>query len=450
MSSTMFTCVQCTRRLSRLARSAQSPSNVAVKFSPRLSRNRPSLVAMRCNYATTSKSNRVVARLERGTDHFSKVRFTLADLPPREFWDQRLREPPATDLTADECLQTARGYAEAALKDARGWRERIISMRDVSTARSPNSQGAGKGTGKGKGKTLSAYTLHHIAVKLILTQPGPATHLAMHILDTLTRLDYAPSILSLARLAYQRHMLDQPQFERAMAGLERILRRVSDSSGDTSTSTSTSTKSANTGDFAADACTLRGLVYAAENTAKGDDNALWWFREADKVAGSAPEPGAAAAAAGTAPAAAAQQAASGGGGGGGDQTGEVVEGPHFDPRWQWKESFFTGVAGIQLRRGELDQAAGTYARAAAALDSAAAYLGAAGVLEKMGRAGTAEYAEALEKAAVSGNLEAARRLGVREWDRAAEPGLGKAEKRRRQVLAEEWMAVAGAMVPTEA
>ncbi|KAI1757426.1 hypothetical protein F4782DRAFT_478550 [Xylaria castorea] len=422
-----FTCIQCARRLSRLVQqSSKSSSNPLLRqVTPRLSHEHTPFSAKHCLYSTAS--GRRVARAVADPNTFARARFARADIPPWEFWDAQARAPLVTDLSADECLQTAHAYADAALKNAPGWRERLITTADQS----PH--------GKDEDETLSAYTLHYVAVMIVMNRLVDALHLATHILHTLTGLDYVPSILTLVRIGLTRQMLDQPQFEPAVQGLERTLRRIGDGSDKDTTSSG-----GNKIDLAADACTLRALIYAAENTREGDTNALRWFRRAYKIGGTA---------APTTSQAASQPYSKGqqkGEVGGASKDSDEIEGAHFDPHWQWKASFALGVAAICMKRGEPEKAAAMYALAASELDNATGYLEMANVLEKTGKADTDQYVEALEKAAVSRDREAARKLGTREWDRAAEKGLGKWEKRKRQVIAEEWMGVAGVMVPTEA
>ncbi|KAI0861008.1 hypothetical protein F4860DRAFT_184808 [Xylaria cubensis] len=404
MSFLRFTCVQCTRRLGRLAQQSSKPSSSPLgrQAIPRLSLEYTPSLATHSLYSTAS--GRRVGRAVQTPNTFARVRFTRADVPPREFWDARARAPLVTDLSADECLQTAQAYADAALKNASGWRERLIT---TTTDKSPDSSG--------KDKTLSAYTLHYVAVMIALAARGDASHMATHIFHTLTGLDYVPSILTLVHIGLSRKLLDWPQFEPAVQGLERTLRRI-DNNDDGGSSKI---------DLAADACTLRALIYAAEDTREGDKEALRWFRRAYEIGGKV---------ATTTPLTAG---------------GKVQDNAHFDPNWQWKASFAHGVAAISIKRGELEKAKAVYAMVASELDDPNVYLEMANVLEKMGKAESDEYVEALEKAATSGNKKAAQKMGTREWARAAEKGLSKWEKRKRQVFAEEWMGIAGLMSPTE-
>ncbi|KAI1419011.1 hypothetical protein F5Y12DRAFT_320474 [Xylaria sp. FL1777] len=421
MSFPNFTCVQCTRRLSRLAQSSKSRSNpIFRQVTPQFSHGHNPLFTTR-HYSTRRVIHRVATR-----DSFARVRFTRADVPSLEFWEQHAAVPQY--LNADGWLQAAQVYADVAIKNAKGWRERLIDVNDDSPHRSSD--------GEGKGTTLSAFTLHYVAMLIVLNRPGqtgPAGHLAIHILHTLSGLDYTPSTLTLVRLALARKVLGEPQFEPAVEALERILKRIGDGSSDDK-SASKGSKS----DFAADACTLRALMYESENTREGDNNALRWFRRAYEI--------------GQTTASAADQARpeekSGGKPDPNTHSQGTENGP-FDPSWQWKASFALGVGRIRAKRGELEKARDMFAMASSELDNPDGYLLMADVLEKMGETDTDRYLEALQKAAVSGKQEAARKLGTREWDRAAEEGLSKWEKRKRQVVAEELMAVAGSAVAAE-
>ncbi|KAI1738346.1 hypothetical protein F4680DRAFT_187847 [Xylaria scruposa] len=414
MSFSRFTCVQCTRQLGRLAQqsSKSSDNQLLLRATPRLSLDHTPPLSTPYLYSTSS--GRRVGRAVQTPNTFARVRFTRAHVPPREFWNARARAPLVTDLTAGECLRTAQAYADAALKNAPGWRERLIT-----TADQPSDS-------NGRDKTLSAYTLHYVAVIIALSARGDASHIATHILHTLTGLDYVPSILTLVHIGLSRKLLDWPQFEPALQGLERTLRRIDEGSKI---------------DLAADACTLRALIYAAEDTREGDNEALRWFRRAYEIGGKAST---------TSPTASRtdsdrlQR----------DKVGTSkdsgkVQGAYFDPYWQWKASFAHGVAAISVKRGELERARAVYAMVSSELDSPMIYLEMANVLEKMGKADGKEYVEALQKAASSGNKKAAQKLGTREWARAAEEGISKWEKRKRQILAEEWMGIAS-MSPTEA
>ncbi|KAI1304321.1 hypothetical protein F5Y03DRAFT_175326 [Xylaria venustula] len=424
MSFPKLTCLQCTRRLSRLSQLFEPQNNPALgqAATPRhLSHNRNPLFTTRHHYSTERRARRQGSR-----DAFSKVRFTRADVPTLEFWELQARAPLVTDLSPEECQRAVQAYTDAAMKNTPQWRERLIAVVD------PQSRNGGT---KGNAPPpLSAYTLHY-AAWMMATDPtrtiGAAGHLAMHILHTLSSLGYTPSILTMVRLALTRNLLGQPQFEPVVEGLERILRRV----GDGRSGSKSVVSKENRSDFAADACTLRALIYEKENTREGDNNALRWFRRAYELGQ---------------PTTAGDPVDEPGRGKEGEGVASTrTETAPFNPSWQWKASFALGVGRIRANRGEMEKARDMYAIAASELDNAEGYWLLADVLEKMGETGSEQYAQSLEKAAISGNRNAARKVASREWDRAVEPGLNRWEKRKRQIVAEEWMAVSGATAPAQ-
>ncbi|KAI1115059.1 hypothetical protein F5Y14DRAFT_412006 [Nemania sp. NC0429] len=467
MSFLEFTCQQCTRRLSLsrlLTRPSSKPSSnnliLGLQATPppppppshHLSR-RPALHSTPRRFYATAPKGRIGVKVET-RNLFAKANFTRADVPPLEFWAAHVKAPLFADLRAGECLHAAQTYVDAALENAPGWRKRlIVTDEEGSSAQSPDGRGTDDGTHKAL--LLSAYTLHYVAV-IIMTGAGSgsgqARNIAAHILHTLTGLDYAPSVLTLVRIALETKVIGRPGYERAVEALERMLRRLGDGSGGGSGSGSGNISASSKDgrkpdllpDFAADACTLRALIYAAEDTREGDNNALRWFRRAYEVDAAATAPLKSKSKSRVdSPTTTAQ-----GGKAGEDGNGSGGTDP-FNPRWQWKPSFALGVAAIRMKRGETAKARAMYAMASAELDTATGYAEMAKLLEKIGEAGTDEYAAALEKAATSGDRPAARKMAERERARAAEAGLGRWEKRKRRVLAEEWMAIAGVSAPAE-
>ena len=403
MSFSNFICTQCTRRLGRLPHSSKSINHlIRPRTLPQLSPKHTPL------FPTHHYSTRKPGRILTTRDTFAKVRFTREDIPPPQFWE-RAKELPGADLSADEYQKAARAYVDIALRNTAGWRERFIAVDDDPHINSSED---------GKGRTISAYTLHYVALMIMMTRTSPSTktagHLAMHILHTLSGLGYAPSTLTLMRMALARNLLGEPQFEPAMEKFESILRRIGDSSN--SKSKGNPAYKVSESDYAADACTLRAIIYERENTREGDVNALRWFRRAYELGQTT-----------TASTANHPPAHSEGSQNADTTTSTEPDDKNnpFDPRWQWKVSFALGVGRIRMRRGELEKARDMFAMASSELDNADGYLVMADVLEKMGEADTNKYVEALEKAAISGKVEAARKLGIREWDRATEAGLSK-------------------------
>ncbi|KAI0526328.1 hypothetical protein F5B22DRAFT_585332 [Xylaria bambusicola] len=417
MSFGRFICAQCTRRLSRVDRSFKSLSNPI--YSPIMP---TSQLSQKLNtfFLAHYYSTRKVARISTTRDTFAKVRFTRDDIPPQWFWE-KAKEMPGADLSANEYQKAAELYVNMALKNTPQWRQRFIAVDDSSP---PDS---------GQGKALSAHILHYVALMLVMTRTSSsktAGHLAMHILHSLSGLGYAPSTLTIMRMALARNLLREPQFEPAVEKFERILKRIGDGSN------SSSDYEVGEGDYAADACTLRAMMYEREDTREGDISALRWFRRAYELGQST---------ASTTDHAHSEEKQD-------VDTSTALQGDknaYFNPHWQWKVSFALGVGRIRMRRGETEKAKDMFTMASSELDNADGYLAMADVLEQMGEADTEKYLESVEKAAISGKREAARKLGLREWDRATERGLSKWEKRKRQAMAEEWMAIADSAAPAE-
>jgi hypothetical protein len=168
---------------------------------------------------------------------FARARFTKDDIPPLSFWKDAVRQVP--ELTPQECDRVANTYVRLAVADRPGWREKL-------------------------GEDYA--TLHHLAILLMNGPPGPGFHIALHIYYTLTMLDYAPSILTLVRLARTRQKLGESQFQLAEDKFAALARRRDDPN----------------------ACTLQGLLLTAQLTPAADAEALEWFRTAALLGGEVP------------------------------------------------------------------------------------------------------------------------------------------------------------------
>ncbi|KAI1826203.1 hypothetical protein F4861DRAFT_118709 [Xylaria intraflava] len=432
MSFPNFICIQCTRRLSHLARTSPSSKHLDLRrASPRLSRAYTRLSGAQRLYSTAS--DRTTDGQASARDSPSKTRLTSGDIPPFEFWRTWVRPPLIKDLSPEECHEALQAYVDAAQEDTKGWERRLIAIDDAAAMQNA----AGKGKSKSKRPVVSAYTLYYAAVLIITRSSGPSWNLAKHIQSTLTGLDYVPSLFMYMQTALRGRLLGKPQFEPLYQKFKRVLNRIGDGSDG---------KSASEGgrvEYAADACTLRALISASENTREGDNNALRWFRRAYEIdAASQPK------VTSSAPDESSNQKA----------RDDYQEDPsndvptledYFNPRWQWKASFALGVGAIHLKRGNIEQARAMFAMAAYDVDIPMGYYKLAEVLEKAGEADTGEYAKSLEKAAISGNQDAARKMASWEWNKVATTELSKWEKMKSQVLAEEWMAIASTPLHSE-
>ncbi|KAI0127314.1 hypothetical protein BJ170DRAFT_624964 [Xylariales sp. AK1849] len=177
---------------------------------------------------------------------FAKPRFTPIDVPPLTYWKDAARPPLVSDLDPQECFRAINDYVDLAIADRPGWRSAITQ--------SPHS--------------LSPTTLHYIAAIIVSSPPTPAWNIAIHILYTLTTLNYEPSILTMVRLAQRTRQLGQPPFYLAEKKFTSIARRKDN----------------------ANACTLQGLILTMQSTPEADRQALEWFRTAASIGGE--EPGA--------------------------------------------------------------------------------------------------------------------------------------------------------------
>ncbi|KAI0013917.1 hypothetical protein F4779DRAFT_639085 [Xylariaceae sp. FL0662B] len=148
----------------------------------------------------------------------------------------------------------------------------------------------------------------------------------------------------------------------------------------------------------ADACTLMGLMHASVGTDEADDRALECFKAAGRVA---------------------------------------EADPHREWQWQLRSALSAGK--ICQKRGRTDEALKFFRVGVYELDNAeACYLTATLLPED-----DPDRVPLLEKAAISGVEAAARKLGQEELRGVDEEGLSREEKLARQVLADEWLAVAG-------
>ena len=292
------------------------------------------------------------AKVEAGSRTFSKVRFKREDVPSLSFWAQRARLPLVGDLPPEECLATAQKYADLAIEGAPNWRRKLTTEHH-----------------------LSLYTLHYIVAMIITGLPSPTWHMAMHMLDTCVQLSYAPSVLTSVRLAYTRGLLGQSQFSHAAEAFARILARRDDPN----------------------ACTLQGLIFAAQDKPGADAKALKWFRLAVQIGGEEPW------------------------------------------AWDWQASCFIGMAKIYLKQGEKGKAKETLRHAAVGLDSSEACLLYANTFDQ----DDAERVMWLKKAAVSGKEAAARELGQVALRELKVGNLSSEKRKETQLLADEWLAIAG-------
>ncbi|KAI1174147.1 hypothetical protein F4777DRAFT_554945 [Nemania sp. FL0916] len=444
-SSSVFTCAQCTRRLSHLARSRSQPqlcrpsSQDGPLFpgtqgvsSLRTRKSTPPRTAHGLYFYGTApgEGGRKPSPLRNTRDAFNEARFSRDAVPPKEFWLSKSAFQNGLDLpiypAPEELMDSLAAYVEAAKEDKAGWRRRLIVLDHVDGSGSgsgPDAPSSDRKVGsrdgdKRQGKTISAWALHYVALAPWFEPMIFSRSLSVHILNSLAGLGYVPSILTLTRQVLAkngRKIFEFNPIQPTLEALYALANRIGDGSSKKKTVSENSY-----GGLAPDICTLRAMLYAAEGTQEGDTTALRWFRRAREMA---PEKSRLE-----------------------FDKNQLPGRPNFC--WQWRDEAALGVAAIRMKRGELDKAEAMY-KAAAKYGRTEGWLGLADVLEKTGRGDSRLYYDAIQAAAMSGDKHALRRMGLYEWARVAEEGLSEKEKRARAIVAEEWMVAAGVTKPTE-
>ncbi|KAI4868951.1 hypothetical protein F4820DRAFT_408361 [Hypoxylon rubiginosum] len=377
-----------------------------------VTRNPPLPLFRHAGHILHSRPATVRARVPPGRNSFEKVRFTIADVPPLSFWAEYIKHPmiQPDEVSAAECLEACRRYAALAIENSPGWRQRALTTTAPTITTSNGNSGGASSQDDGK---VSLRTLNYVFAFLI--QSGTAGHLATHIMHSGVMLGHAPSVLTAARLALERDLLDRPHFAPAKEALERLAASASSSSPSSSSRSSTKRldrgNSSGDGDgdyYLADALTAMGLIHARQNTPAGDERALRFFDRASHAAAAA-------------------------------------------AAWQWRASAVLAQTKIHLRRGRRDRARELLRETAPMLDNAEAYYQYAQLLE--GEIDDPERVALLERAAVGGAEGAAREMSRVELLRLEEEdgekkaggkgGLSEREKRDRRFLADEWLVIAG-------
>ncbi|ORY69587.1 uncharacterized protein BCR38DRAFT_419498 [Pseudomassariella vexata] len=285
---------------------------------------------------------------------FSTIRFTASDIPPLSHWESLASQTgnpiTALGLTPEACLSTMQQYVSIAP---------TLQQRPLPT-------------------TLAKDKLHSIAVLIITGPPNAAWPIALHMLNTLVSLSYTPSILTMARLGFRTHKLGEPQFYPARCAFDALARKETDPN----------------------ACTLQGLILAAQDTPATDMQALYWFRTAARL--------------------------------GGEVRGS----------WDWQAGCALQMGKVYLRQQEKDKARDIFRYVALELDVAEGCWLYATLLEH-----GEERKGMVLKAAVSGIQEAAReaaRLEGLEMEKARQEGTLKGwEANLKGCLQKEWETIAG-------
>lgn len=173
------------------------------------------------------KSRRISVPRRKTAATFDIPQFTVDDVPPAFVLDSVLAHPATptylSGMTGAQCQSLLSEYATRTLSladPARDFRQvfQALLKRGKSVPESPEVIAS-------KMRALYA-TLHSIAGMLVQGPPGPVFNLALHIMHALCKLDYAPSVLTVSRIALVGGKVGQPQFGPAVDRFERLVKSL--------------------------------------------------------------------------------------------------------------------------------------------------------------------------------------------------------------------------------
>jgi hypothetical protein len=275
------------------------------------------------------------------------------DVPSLSFWETTAQTALFSDANPALCLALAHEYVDRAVINSPDW-QTTLNVAPFSYSK-----------------------LHYIAIMITMGPPQAAFNISLHILQTLVTLNYAPSILTMVRMALRRNMLGQPQFQQAESKFRAISGRKDDPN----------------------ACTLQGMILAAQLTPETDRQAMNWFREAASIGGE--EPGA----------------------------------------WEWQASCALEMGKAYTRLQQPEKARAIWEYCAKQLDLEEGGWLYASSLERS----HPERRDLVQKAAIGGNQEAAREMAAYEGSVANKTGastVGAWDRKAAAVLQKEWEAIA--------
>ncbi|KAI0901801.1 hypothetical protein F4806DRAFT_444616 [Annulohypoxylon nitens] len=228
-------------------------------------------------------------------------------------------------------------------------------------------------------RTLPEFLTLHYIAGVIMSSSTGRFGLSLHILHQLIRQDYAPSILTLSNVAVKGGYLLSNIRFAYAKDGLEVLSR-------------------GTTNYRLDALTLLGQAYGALNTPEDDLKALKFLTTAEEV---------------------------------------FAEKPYIP--WVWHASAVLAQSEIYMRQKRPDLARELFKKHAQRFDKAEVHYAYAMLLPES----DPERMHLLEQAAISVCPPAARELARIEQQRAKEPGLSKRDRRDFEVLADEWLMIAG-------
>ncbi|KAK0623125.1 hypothetical protein B0T14DRAFT_494656 [Immersiella caudata] len=305
--------------------------------------------------------------------------FEPQDAPPMPFWE-KLADFAPEDLSIEDLHRIATRYVATALEPSSGstWKGRL--QRDHS---------------------IDPYMLHWTATVILNTPPSPLWKLAIHMLQTASDLDYAPSTITVLRVILMmtkggpEASRYRSQFRNTLDKLGRLVQAGENP----------------------DAITLQGLLKVRSG------NALKALKDFDAAIDAGRRVGDA-----YAPAPTKQRSRPGGSG------DEDAASNQRAPQWMYEADCHVARGRILNQMGNREAALESFSIAALELDSPDGYL----ELGKNLPLGSPRREECLLKAAMSGKTEACPLLLASETAKSREAGEDKALVEEHLRWAAEW------------
>ncbi|KAG8156677.1 hypothetical protein KVR01_013468 [Diaporthe batatas] len=317
--------------------------------------------------------------------------FSPADVPPIKDWTASIEGLGAKHMTPLQCMEAAQRYVSAATQRESSWRPRLEKDFD-----------------------LPVFLLHWVAILLIADTSASRWKLGTHMLRSASELGYNPSTLTLTRIltsmppAMQKKAAASKMFIDANSRFQKLLQNDTDPN----------------------ALTLQGRTFAKKGTQAHDRQALDSFRRAEKAWE--------AKAKSSAPSQASER-----------PSFDIKKGSDPDyvslpeprePRWEWEVTWALEQARILEKQKRTDEARDMYRVAALELDNPQGFWNLSRLME--GPRDSPERRTYLLKAAITGEQEACREMGVLEKMAAERQDLADRDRADRELLSREWFRLA--------
>ncbi|KAK8123538.1 hypothetical protein PG999_003456 [Apiospora kogelbergensis] len=226
------------------------------------------------------KSRRIAIPRRRTAASLDIPHFTEEDIPSEKMLKDMLAHPatPAylSGMTARQCHAQLHAYVVLTLMSqnpAQDSNAPALALpgggpaecfgRSSSAAKIPTSDMSWRDDDFADRMPALYATLHSIAGMLVQGPPGPVYNLALHILHALCKVDYALSVVTVARLALMSRKMNEPHWAPSVERFERLVKSLTGYR--TSSKAKTGVEAEEEALLRANAFTLKGLIIAASN-----------------------------------------------------------------------------------------------------------------------------------------------------------------------------------------